>query len=341
MTASAPFDPGARHLDRHRAGLAASYARCRALTRAHGTTYYWSTRLLPRRRQPHVFALYAFCRHADDIVDDLGDRPPSDRAAALSALGERLFADLAAGRSDHPVLAALVDTTLRFGIDPDCYRRFLRSMTMDLTIDRYETYDDLLTYMDGSAAVIGEMMLPILEPTHPTAVGPARDLGLAFQLTNFIRDVDEDLDRGRVYLPQEDLRRFGADPARREVSPAWRALLRFEIERTRALYRSADAGLALLPSRSARCIGTARVLYSGILDQIEGRDYDVFSGRARVSTARKLATVATAWLPGRRPSAGSSVGRSPAGRASSTRSGTARPSTARRRSTGTMGTRNP
>ena len=147
--------------------------------------------------------------------------------------------------------------------------------------------------MDGSAAVIGEMMLPVLEPLdHAAAFQRARDLGLAFQLTNFLRDVGEDLERGRVYLPEEDLARFGADPWARTVTPEWRELMRFEIARARALYASADQGLPWLPPRSAACVRTARILYSRILVEIEGNDYDVFSTRARVSTGRKLATAA-------------------------------------------------
>ncbi len=146
--------------------------------------------------------------------------------------------------------------------------------------------------MDGSAAVIGEMMLPILEPFDPAATAPARDLGIAFQLTNFLRDVGEDLERGRVYLPEEDIERFGASPHSRRVDDAWRALMEFEIDRARELYRSADRGIAMLPARSARSIGSARLLYSSILDVIEANDYDVFTRRARVPTARKLSTVA-------------------------------------------------
>lgn len=294
--------------------LAASYARCEQLTKAHGTTYYWSTRLLSRDRRPHVYALYAFCRYADDIVDDLGDAPVATRSAALRQLGDRLFADLAVGRSEHEVLAALVDTTKRFAIDPSCYERFLRSMTMDLTVASYERYDDLVDYMEGSAAVIGEMMLPILEPGDPAARAPARDLGIAFQLTNFLRDVGEDLDRGRVYIPQEDLDRFAVDPRDRRVDGSWRALMEFEITRTRALYRAADEGIPMLPVRSARSIRSARVLYAGILDEIEANDYDVFTRRARVSTVRKLATVAGAFArPGPSRSARSTRVRSSAG----------------------------
>ena len=149
--------------------------------------------------------------------------------------------------------------------------------------------------MDGSAAVIGEMMLPILDPTDPAARAPARDLGIAFQLTNFLRDVGEDLDRGRVYIPQKDLDRFGVDPHDRVVDDAWCALMEFEIAWTRSLYLSADEGIAMLPPRSARSIGSARVLYSGILDRIVANRYDVFTRRARVSTVRKLATVAAAF----------------------------------------------
>ena len=236
--------------------LDASYRLCRRLNKRYGTTYYWSSLVLPRVVRHHVWALYAFCRHADDIVDDLGDAPLEDREKALNAYGDRFFADLAAGRSDHPVLRAVVHTVRAYGHDPEVFRRFLASMAMDLWVDRYATWDDLLVYMDGSAAVIGEMMLPILEPRDPAAaLGPARDLGFAFQLTNFLRDVAEDLDRGRVYLPQQDLQRHDADPARRIVDPEWRALMRFEIDRCRALYRSAETGVALLPPASARCVG--------------------------------------------------------------------------------------
>jgi phytoene synthase len=279
--------------------LEESYARCRALNKRYGTTYYWSTYALPRVKRHHVHALYAFCRYADDIVDDLGPAPVEVREKALADFGDRFFADLDAGRSDHPVLKAVVHTVQAFAIDPDAFGRFLGSMAMDLTVARYETFADLRRYTDGSAAVIGEMMLPILEPLDPAAAGPARDLGDAFQLTNFLRDVGEDLDRGRVYLPEEDVRRFGATEAltSRTVTPGWRALMAFEIERTRALYRSADAGLPLLPPSSARCIRAARMLYARILDVIEANGYDVFSQRATVPAWQKAAMVAKVLSP--------------------------------------------
>jgi phytoene synthase len=278
--------------------LDASYRRCRQLNKLYGTTYYLSSFILPRRKRRHVWALYAFCRYADDIVDDLGDVPVAWREHALVDVGNRFFADVAAGRSDDPILAAVVDTVVRHGHDLDQFRRFLASMAMDLSVTSYETWDDLLGYMDGSAGVIGEMMLPLLEPSDSSAaLGPARDLGFAFQLTNFLRDVAEDLDRGRVYLPQEDLARFSSDPATRVVDEPFRQLMAFEIARARDLYRSARSGLAHLPPSSARCIRTAHGLYSQILDRIEAAGYDVFTTRARVPTARKLVTVSRSLLP--------------------------------------------
>ena len=277
--------------------MAESYALCKDFNKRHGTTYYWSTKVLPADKRPHVHALYGFCRYADDIVDDLGPVPIAEREAALASFGERFFRDLTVGASTDPILMAVVDTVHKFPIDPECFRRFLRSMTMDLTVEKYETWEDLLHYMDGSAAVIGEMMLPILEPHDAAAFGHARDLGNAFQLTNFLRDVNEDLDRGRVYIPQEDVRRFGVDLSRRECTPQFSELMKFEIARSRSLYASADNGIAMLPNRSARCIRAARVLYSRILDRIEQQQYDVFAKRASVSTVQKALMVARLVLP--------------------------------------------
>jgi 15-cis-phytoene synthase len=267
-----------------------SYEVNRQLNKASGTTYYWSTHLLPPVKRPHVHALYGLCRYADDIVDDLGSSASVDsRATALGEFGDRFFADYEQGRSDHAVLKAVIHTVRAFDIDPDCVRRFLKSMTMDLSVATYATYAELDSYMDGSAAVIGEMMLPILEPTNEAAFGHARDLGNAFQLTNFFRDVNEDLDRGRVYIPQEDLVRFGADPWLRRVTPEWKELMRFQIQRCNTLYASADKGVSMLPPSSQRCIAAARELYAGILGKIEAADYDVFTERVRVSGAKKLA----------------------------------------------------
>ncbi len=294
--------------------LVEGYRRCARLTREYGTTYYWGALLLRRPQRKHVYAVYALCRLADDIIDLPDTDDPAVLDAQLTAFEESFRTALVERGSDDPTMAAIVHTVVSCGIEPECFERFFGAMRMDLTVTSYRTWQDLCDYMEGSAAVIGEMMLPVLEPTSPAATAPARSLGLAFQLTNFLRDVSEDLDRGRVYMPQEDLERFGVDlpalaggsggvvppsnsPLRRPT-PEWKAFLAYEIERNRALYSYADTGIALLPPRSARCVGTARVLYSRILDRIEAADYDVFTTRARVPTWRKAGTAARIMVTG-------------------------------------------
>ena len=283
--------------------LAAGYRQCAEITRRNGTTYYWGTQLLPPERRRHVHAVYAVCRLADDIVDDpaaTGGRDPDEIRRRLDDFTARFWRALQSGSPD-PVLAAAANTVRTVGIDQECFDRFFGAMAMDLTTTRYGTWDDLLGYMEGSAAVIGEMMLPVLQPLSAAATEPARALGFAFQYTNFLRDVAEDLDRGRIYLPLAELERFGVDPAAlgmRRVTPQWRAFMAHEIDRTRALYAQADRGIPFLPPRSARCVAAARVLYSRILDRIERADYDVFATRVRVPTWRKATTAARILVAG-------------------------------------------
>ncbi len=285
------------------ATLVEGYRECARLTWRYGTTYFWGAVLLPRGQRKHVHAIYALCRLADDIIDLPGTDDRATVEAQLDGFEQRFRTALLERGSDDPVLAAIAHTVITCGIEPECFERFFGAMRMDLTVSSYRTWRDLCGYMEGSAAVIGEMMLPVLEPTSPEATAPARSLGLAFQLTNFLRDVGEDLDRGRVYMPQDDLERFGVDITLRRATPEWKAFLAYEIERNRALYSFADTGIALLPPRSARCVGTARVLYARILDRIEAADYDVFSTRARVPTWRKAGTAARILVAGPPPGA--------------------------------------
>ncbi len=288
--------------------LAAGYARCAELTRAHGTTYYWGARLLPREQRIDVYTVYALCRLADDIVDEPERVDPAvpghdetDPAARLRRFEQHFWDSIAAGGSEEPVMAAVVDSLQRRRTDPECFDRFFRAMELDLTRTSWATWEELRDgYMEGSAAVIGEMMLPVLQPLTPAAKEPARALGHAFQLTNFLRDVGEDLDRGRVYLPQEDLARYGVDPAERRVTQAWRSMMAEQVERNRALYRQAAPGVAMLPPPGARCVATALRMYARILDLVEAADYDVFSGRHRVRPRTKVALLADVLVRGPR-----------------------------------------
>jgi 15-cis-phytoene synthase len=284
--------------------LGAAYERCRQLHARHGRTYYLATLLLPRWKRRHVHALYGFTRYADEIVDDLDSTlDGAGQAAALRAWGERFFAGLRGAPCDDPVLPAVLHTVRAFDLDVADFEKFLDSMAMDLHTDGYATYDDLLAYMEGSAAVIGTMMAPILESADPPAAAEhARQLGLAFQLTNFIRDIGEDLDRGRVYLPAEDLERFGvgrADLAAAQASPAVTELLAFEIERARAHYRAAEPGIELLAPSSRPCIRVAFDLYGGILDEVERAGYQVLAARVRVPRHRRLGVAGRHWVAAR------------------------------------------
>jgi 15-cis-phytoene synthase len=284
--------------------LGAAYERCRQLHARHGRTYYLATLLLPRWKRRHVHALYGFVRYADEIVDDLDTRlDRRGRAAALRAWGERFLAGLGGAPVDDPVLPAVLHTVRAFGLEVADVAKFLASMAMDLHRTGYRTWPELCGYMDGSAAVIGTMMTPILEAADlPAAREHARQLGLAFQLTNFLRDIGEDLERGRVYLPQEDLERFGvarADLAAPQASPAVQALLAFEVGRARALYAAAEPGIGLLAPSSQPCIRVAFTLYGGILDEIERAGYQVLDRRVRVPRRRRAAVAGRHWVAAR------------------------------------------
>ncbi|MGH8898217.1 MAG: phytoene/squalene synthase family protein [Egibacteraceae bacterium] len=296
---------GREHVD-----LATSYELCRRMNASHGRTYYFATRFLPASKRRHVHALYGFARYADDLVDHMDlSWAPSQRRRALEAWSAEFLAGLETGHTEEPVLAAVLDTVRELGIHHDDLRDFLASMAMDLEVTRYPTYDDLSAYVYGSAAVIGSMMLPVLgscegNPHHLQARDRAMDLGVAFQLTNFLRDVAEDWNRGRIYLPLEDLDRFGVtewDFHARQVGPAFRRLLAFEAQRARALYRRAEAGWALLPPTSRPCIRIAHRLYREILDRIEAADWQVFHVRASVPAKRKLAVAARELILPTRP----------------------------------------
>lgn len=273
--------------------LTASYEYCRRLNARHGRSFYLATQLLPAWKRRHVHALYGFARHVDDIVDQCGTTASAGRVAALDAVTARLNGCLAGEPVRDPVLPAFAHTVRSFAVERADIDAFLRSMRTDLTVTRYGTYQDLLTYMEGSAAAIGLMMLPVLETVpgaERAAREPARELGRAFQLTNFLRDVAEDLARGRVYLPKEDLDEFGvteADLAAASSGRALRDLVAFEAVRARAHYRRALDGVELLVPSSRPCIRAACELYGGILRQIAEVGHDVLVARARVPCRRR------------------------------------------------------
>jgi phytoene synthase len=273
------------------AELRASYEECKRLNSLHGKTYYLATLLLPAAKRPFVHALYGFARYADEIVDDLESTLTLDeKADALKNWGDGVLADLRVGASKDAIGMALADTVRRFNIPIEYFESFMHSMTMDLTVSEYQTFDDLMEYVYGSASVIGLQMVPILGALSPDAYPLAEKLGTAFQLANFIRDVGEDLDRGRIYLPIKELESHGVTWEmlnQRVVTPQIRSALKEQIERVCRLQREADAGIHLLEPSSRPCIQAASELYCGIVDEVEKIDYQIFTERAKTSQWRR------------------------------------------------------
>lgn len=298
------------------ADLDAAYRHCRRLTARHGTSYHLASRLLPRRDRPAVHALYGFARTVDDLVDvdAVSGRPPGDCLAELGAVETELAAALAgpvppAGvGSCRPVVRAVADTITRYGIDHAHFADFLTSMRMDLPGApgfrmAYRTMTELREYMHGSAAVIGLQLLPVLGTVVPVeeAAPAAAALGEAFQLTNFLRDVGEDLDRGRVYLPADTLAAFGVDTellrrrrADGRADPRLRRAFAHLVAVNRDWYRRAEPGLAMLTPRVRPGIAAASGLYAAILDEIERGDHQVLGRRAVVPRRRRAAIVGRA-----------------------------------------------
>jgi 15-cis-phytoene synthase len=279
--------------------LRAAYQRCRALNAAHGKTFFLATRLLSPGQRPAVHALYGFARRADDVLDGFDTRTTADRADELQSLADALFGRMVENRltGDDPVLDAVVDTARHYTLDWQLFDDFLASMRMDLTITDYPDRAALDRYMYGSAEVIGLQLLPVLGTVVPRAEAAphAAALGKAFQLTNFLRDIDEDLTRGRVYLPADELAVHGVDREvlawcqhNRRTEPRLRAALVEQLALTRDIYDHAERGIAMLAPQSRPCIRAALTLYSEILDCIEAMNFEVFSRRATVSNSRRL-----------------------------------------------------
>ncbi|MFC7328139.1 phytoene/squalene synthase family protein [Marinactinospora rubrisoli] len=284
--------------------LRRDYAGSRALHACHGRTYYLATRVLPAARRPAVHALYGFARWVDDMVDEPEPgRTPEQTAAILDGVEQDLRTALSGGRARRPPVRALADTARRYAIPGEYFTAFMAAMRADLTVTGYADYPQLEGYMYGSAAVIGLQVLPVLGTVAPRAEAEpyAAALGTAFQLTNFLRDVADDLGRGRVYLPADVLAGHGVDRelllhcrrTRAQDARVRRALAELAAL-NRDVYRRAEPGCAMLSPVARPCVETALRLYRGILDEIEKADYDVWSRRHRVARAHRARVAAPA-----------------------------------------------
>jgi phytoene synthase len=268
--------------------LASSYRYCEALTRREAGNFYPAFRILPAGKRRSMCALYAFMRIADDISDESG--PVEQKRQQLHSWREGLHEALA-GVYRHRALPALHDTVLRHRIPAPYLEAVIDGVEMDLEPVAYSTFADLRVYCYRVASAVGLACIHVWGFDGEAALRPAEDAGIAFQLTNILRDLGEDAARGRVYLPQEDLRRFGYDGDRLRLGKcdaAFHELMRFEVQRAREFYESAEALIPLLSLDGRAVFQMMARTYRGLLEEIERRGYDVFSGRVRVSRWRKL-----------------------------------------------------
>jgi phytoene synthase len=269
-------------------------ARSKAIQRRTGRTFHLATRLLPERVRHSTYVLYAFFRVADEVVDDVDDPDPAaqrDRLERIRAVA------LGESESDDPVLSAFATVREREGITDADVEAFVDAMLADVTKTRYGTYEELEAYMDGSAAAVGRMMTAVMDPADPEAALPhATALGEAFQMTNFLRDVREDVvERGRVYLPVETLRAHGATERQvrdLEFDESVAAAIRTELRRTERLYGDGVAGIAYLPEDCQFAVTLAAVLYADHHRLIRERGFDTLAATPSLGTVRKLSLLA-------------------------------------------------
>jgi len=269
----------------------ADLAECRRLHRRFGTSYFFSTRFFPAELRRRTHALYGFVRVADEYADDLA-ASRDQRSKALAEFRAEFLRGMEGVRPASPVLRAFCDVVAERRIPLEEPLRFLDAMASDFDVANYSSYGELRRYMRGSAVAVAFMMCHILNARlDPEVAAGAQSLAEAMQLTNFLRDVGEDLDRGRVYIPIEDLESFGLslqDVSSRQVSPSFKRLMQFEIARARALYAEANRTIGLLPPNAQKPVRLASRLYSKTLDHIEANGHDVFTKRARTSRLEKV-----------------------------------------------------
>lgn len=276
--------------------LEEAYAHCQRVTKTEAKNFYYAFVTLPKAKRQAIFAAYAFCRLCDDIADE--PLPLEEKRAKLRDVDAALQR-ARDGNPDGPVYSALAHAVATYGIRWDDLSEIARGVEMDLTLSRYETFDDLATYCYRVASVVGIVCIHIFGFSDPAAREYAIDLGLGMQLTNILRDIKEDAEMGRVYLPQEELRRFGYPEealAAGAINDEFVRLMRFQVARARGYFDSGKRLLPLLPVRSRACPAVLGGLYSRVLDRIEQRGYDVFERRISLPTREKLTLAVRIWL---------------------------------------------
>ncbi|HSG43130.1 MAG TPA: squalene/phytoene synthase family protein [Anaerolineales bacterium] len=274
--------------------LGEAYRHAERVTAQHSKSFNFASGLLPEEKRSAVRALYAFCRTVDDIVDESMDDARESQLDYWRGMVEH-----ASFPDGDLVAAAWADTLARYHIPRHYALQLIDGVNRDITQSRYQTFDELATYCYGVASTVGLMSMHIVGFKSNEAIPYAIKLGVALQMTNILRDVGEDFQNGRVYLPREELTFFGIreqDIAEGRVTDKWRQFMKFQIERTRQLYEESWEGVKMLEREGQLAIGAASIFYQGILDEIEKNDYDVFTKRANLSALGKVSKIPALWL---------------------------------------------
>ncbi len=275
--------------------LELAYDHCQRIAKEHAKNFYYAFRTLPPRKRRAIYAAYAFCRHCDDVADE---EMPLDEKRRLFAETRGRLAESLDGRSDDPVFAALAGATREFDIPAEYLEEIIQGVEMDLTWTRFQNFEELRNYCYGVASVVGLLCIEVFGYTDPNAKEHAIDLGLAMQLTNIMRDVKEDAERGRVYIPLDEIASFGYSEQQLMdgvVNDEFRNLMAFQAERARRYFESGRRLLPLLPAESRACPAVLHGVYSALLNRIVASRYDVFQRRIGLSKAEKLFIMTKLW----------------------------------------------
>ena len=276
------------------ASIRIAYKQAEKITAEHSKSFHFASGLLPEEKRSAVRALYAFCRTVDDIVDESTDDERNSRLDYWRGMVEH-----ASFLDEDLVAAAWADTITRYHIPRHYAMQLIDGVNRDLTQSRYQTFEELATYCYGVASTVGLMSMYIVGFKDNEAVPYAIKLGVALQMTNILRDIGEDYQNGRLYLPREELSFYGIreqDIADGRITDQWRQLMKFQVERTRQLYEESWTGVKMLEREGQLAIGAASVFYQGILEDIEKHDYNVFTRRAKLSAVGKVGRIPALWL---------------------------------------------
>ena len=283
-----------------------AYRHCESITKTHAKSFYFAAKFLPKHKRQPIYALYALCRSVDDEVDEIGDGNETEAVAAVEKWQrqlEKIYEEKPETGNRKPETDNLVFTAWRdllqtHKIPKNLPLELMRGVLMDTRIKRYETFDELYVYCYRVASTVGLMSSEIFGYTDTKTLEYAEALGIAMQLTNILRDVKEDAAIRRIYLPQEDLRKFGVSEAQiydNQMNENLVALMKFQIERARSFYRKAEQGIPLLERDTRFTVLLASRIYARILDKIERQNYDVFRQRAHTTFSQKLRMIPKIW----------------------------------------------